>query len=122
MVFLLYNCSIGRKVLTILGEAKRRKLLLKERYGTPETSRNPQRYGLKNLLPDYGSYYLEKFGTIPLNAWIENAFVTIGNTEGNICWNANGYAATLIVTPEFAESYIQNPSQFLRMIPDPNDA
>jgi hypothetical protein len=106
-----------------MGEAKRRKSLLGERYGVPETSkRGMHRHGLKELMPDYGTHYVATMGITPLNVWIENAFVTVGRKEGNICWNAHGYAATLIVTPEFAEAYIQNPSQFLQIVPDPEDA
>jgi hypothetical protein len=106
-----------------MGEAKRRKAILGERYGASETSkRELHRRGLKKLMPDYGTHYLRTFGTTPLNAWIANPQVITGGTEANINWNANGYLATLIVTPEFAEAYKRNPSQVLEIVPDPDDA
>ena len=113
-----------------MGEAKRRKAVLGDRYGKSETSkRELHRYGKKTdlpipdkLTPDYGSYYVETMGVTPLNAWIANPQVITGGNEANINWNAHGYLATLIVTPEFAEAYKQNPSQMLRIVPDPDDA
>jgi hypothetical protein len=101
-----------------MGEAKRRKAILGGRYGTSETSKREE-HRLKSktdlpipdkLMPDYGTYYMKTMGITPLNAWIANPQVITGGTEANINWNAGGYLATLIVTPEFAEAYKRNPS------------
>lgn len=108
-----------------MGEAKRRKALLGGRYGTPETAKN-YRVNAKdtNLLPDYGTHYVETMGRVPMTCHIANAQILIpeGASEANINWNVGGYMATLIVTPEFAASYQQNPSPMLRIVPDPEDA
>lgn len=113
-----------------MGEARRRKAVLGDRYGKAETSKR-ELHRLKpkttlpmpdKLMPDYGTYYLKTMGVTPLNVWIAHPQIITGGTEANISWNAHGYLATLIVTPEFAEAYKRNPSQMLEIIPDPDDA
>jgi hypothetical protein len=131
-----------------MGEAKRRQKIFGEKYGTPETSRRklhkekienplPKDEGLPEfdslfkadslpkigkLMPDYGTYYLQTFGKRPLYVEIGYPNIGITNREGNITWNAYGYMATLIVTPEFARQYQKNSSQMLCIVPDPEDA
>lgn len=106
-----------------MGEAKRRKAILGERYGSPETS---NRFYAKapKLLPDYGTHYVETVGRVPMTCHIANAQILIpqGASEANINWKVGGYMATLIVTPEFAASYQRDPSPMLRIVPDPEDA
>lgn len=104
-----------------MGEAKRRKTILGDRYGKTETSRR-QLPVADNLMPDYGTHYVETLGITPFFISIEHPQIITGGKEANIGWNAHGYLATLIVTPEFAEAYQQNPSQMLKIIPDPDDA
>lgn len=110
-----------------MGEAKRRKAILGNRYGTSETSKRElhRHKGIpipEKLMPDYGSHYVKTIGVRPMSVSIANPQVITGGNEANINWNAGGYMATLIVSPEFAETYKRNPSQMLEIIPDPDDA
>lgn len=108
-----------------MGEAKRRKAILGERYGSRETAKNYRFNALApKLRPDYGTHYVETVGRMPMICHIANAQILIpqGASEANINWNVGGYMATLIVTPEFALSYQRDPSPMLRIVPDPEDA
>jgi hypothetical protein len=113
-----------------MGEAKRRQEILGECYGIPETSkRKLHNSKIENplpiadgLMPDYGTYCVKTSGIMRRYVYIANPEIVIGSSEGNICWNAEGYMATLIVTPEFAREYQKNPSQMLCIVPDPEDA
>lgn len=111
-----------------MGEAKRRKAILGDRYGTKETSKKlpqpsqivtPIPKGVK-MRPDYGTYWVDKNGLKPQYVCIEKPMVDIGQKEANINWVAFGHVATLIVTPEFARNY--SPYQVLHIVPDPDDA
>jgi hypothetical protein len=108
-----------------MGEAKRRKAILGGRYGSPETAKDYRFNALApKLRPDYGTHYVETVGRVPMICHIANAQILIpqGASEANINWNVGEYMATLIVTPEFALSYQQNPLAMLRIVPDPEDA
>lgn len=111
--------------MNVMGEAKRRKTL-DPNYGKPKPPIAVELAAIpappkEKLLPDFGAYCLKTFGNRPITLEaLTNYSVMIRGSEGYIQFNAGGYMATVITTPEIALRYKDNPFP-LMVKPDERD-